>query len=77
MLFEGVILSVSGMGTVFLFLLLLVWLMGVTAKAVRVLEEKGLVARAGKPAKAAAPAGPDMARVAAVIAIAGRRLGKH
>lgn len=78
MLLEGLILSVAGMGTVFLFLMLLVGMMGIIAKAVRVLEAKGLVAPAGTHAsKKTAAVGADMAQIAAVIAIAGRGLGKH
>lgn len=75
MLMEGVILAVAGMGTVYLFLMLLVWLMHTTSAMVRVLEEKGL-ARSMETSGAAPGVGGDMPRIAAVIAVAGRALGR-
>lgn len=71
---QGFILTVAGMGTVFLFLILLVWVMTLNARMVRVLEDKGLVSPAGRTATA--PQTSDMAKVAAAIAIARKALGK-
>lgn len=69
LLLEGVILSIAGIGTVFLFLMLLVWLMGVTSRCVRALEAKGF--GVGSPAPGTAPSTPvGQDRLAAVIAVA-------
>lgn len=75
LLFEGLILTVAGMGTVFLFLMLLVWIMKVSSAGVKALEARGF-GMDGPPAPAPVVQ-DDMARVAAVIAVAQRAfLGK-
>lgn len=71
LLLEGLIIIVAGMGTVYLFLMLLVWVMGLTSRGVRALEAHGF-GMAGPVTPAPVPARNDMARIAAVIAVAQR-----
>lgn len=73
---QSLILTVAGMGTVFLFLILMVYMMTLNARLIRVLEEKGIVNPAEQPGATACHPKDDMARVAAAIAVARRALCK-